>query len=187
MKKLMENIESNPAEVIKTNPIVGFNGTRFLDNPRPLKSMLEKAGYSITNNGGTIFFNKGVLDTSIAAIDYTTVFKNEEDYKNLLIAWKSVLLRSGMENQDGIIKYINESKVFLTQVGTIARAHANNLKTSRENGTGADVNLERGLQKQGQWVAEVVMHISYCVTDMERIRTLCTRIVTKINDAASKK
>ena len=187
MKKLMENIESNPAEVIKTNPIVGFSGTRFLDNPRPLKSMLEKAGYSITNNGGTIFFNKGILDTSIAAIDYTTVFKNEEDYKNLLIAWKSVLLRSGMENQDGIIKYINESKVFLTQVGAIARNHASSLKTARELGVGSDVNLERGLQKQGQWVAEVVMHISYCVTDMERIRTLCTRIVTKINDAASKK
>ena len=187
MKKLMENIESNPAEVIKTNPIVGFNGTQFLDNPRPLKSMLEKAGYSITNNGGTIFFNKGVIDTSIASIDYTTVFKSAEDYKNLLIAWKSVLARSGMENQDGVIKYINECKRFLTEVGARAREHAEDLKTSRENGTGADVNLERGLQKQGQWVAEVVMHISYCVTDMERIRTLCTRIVTKINDAASKK
>lgn len=187
MKKLMENIESNPAEVTKTNPIVGFNGTRFVDNPRPLKSMLEKAGYSITNNGGTIFFNKGVIDSSIAAIDYSTVFKNSDDYKNLLTAWKSVLARSGMENQDGIIKYINESKVFLTQVGVIARAHANNLKTSRENGTGADVNLERGLQKQGQWIAEVVMHISYCVSDMERIRVLCTRIVSKIEDEAKKK
>lgn len=187
MKKLMENIESNPAEVIKTGPIVGFNGTRFLDNPRPLRTMLEKAGYSITNNGGTIFFNKGALDTSIASIDYTIVFKNEEDYKNLLIAWKSVLISSGMENRDGIIKYINETKVYLTEVGKQARKHANDLKTSRENGTGADVNLERGLQKQGQWVAEVVMHISYCVADMERIRTLCTRIVTKINDAANKK
>lgn len=187
MKKLMENIESNPAEVTKTGPIVGFNGTRFLDNPRHLKSMLEKAGYSITNNGGTIFFNKGTLDTSIAAIDYTTVFKNEEDYKNILIAWKSVLISSGMENQDGVIKYINECKRFLAAAGDMARAHANNLRTSRENGTGADVNLERGLQKQGQWIAEVVMHISYCVADMERIRTLCTRIVTKINDAANKK
>lgn len=187
MKKLMENIESNPAEVTKTNPIVGFNGTRFVDNPRPLKSMLEKAGYSITNNGGTIFFNKGVIDSSIAAIDYSAIFKNADDYKNLLAAWKSVLARSGMENQDGIIKYINESKVFLTQVGVIARGHAANLKNSREMGTGADVNLERGLQKQGQWIAEVVMHISYCVSDMERIRVLCTRIVTKIEDAAKKK
>ena len=149
--------------------------------------MLEKAGYSITNNGGTVFFNKGTLDTSIAAIDYTTVFKNEEDYKNILIAWKSVLISSGMENQDGVIKYINECKRFLAAAGDMARAHANNLRTSRENGTGADVNLERGLQKQGQWIAEVVMHISYCVADMERIRTLCTRIVTKINDAANKK
>lgn len=187
MKKLMENIESNPAEVIKTGPIVGFNGTQFLDNPRPLKSMMEKVGYSITNNGGTIFFNKGVIDTSIASIDYTTVFKSAEDYKNLLIAWKSVLASSGMENQDGVIKYINECKRFLTEVGNKAREHARDLRISRENNTGADVNLERGLQKQGQWVAEVVMHISYCVADMERVRTLCTRIVTKINDAVSKK
>lgn len=187
MKKLMDNIESDPAEVAKSGPIVGFNGTRFIDNPRPLKTMLEKAGYSITNNGGVIFFNKGMIDSSIAAIDYTTVFKNADDYKNLLTAWKSVLSLSGMEKQDGIIKWINESKKILTEVGEVARTHANNLKISRENETGADVNLERGLQKQGQWVAEVVMHISYCVTDMERIRTLCTRIVTKINDAANKK
>jgi hypothetical protein len=187
MKKLMENIESNPAEIIKTNPIVGFNGTRFLDNPRPLMSMLEKAGYSITNNGGTIVFSKGMIDSSIAAIDYSTIFKNADDYKNLLTAWKSVLLRSGMENQDGIIKYINESKAFLTRVGAIARGHAANLKNSREMGTGADVNLERGLQKQGQWIAEVVMHISYCVYDMERIHTLCTRIISHIEYEANKK
>ena len=188
MKKLMENIESDPAEVTQSSPIIGFIGTRFVDNPRPLKSMLEKVGYSITNNGGTIVFSKGMIDSSIAAIDYTTVFKNREDYKNLLTAWKSILIRSGMENQDGVIKYIVDAKKFLVEeVGKKARDYANQLKISREMETGADTNLERGLQKQAQWIAEVVMHISYCISDMERIRTLCTRIETKIKDSANKK
>lgn len=187
MKKLMDNIDHDPAEVTKPNPIIGFSGTRFIDNPRPFKTMLEKAGYSITNNGGTIVFSKGMIDSSIAAIDYTTIFKTPDDYKNLLTAWKSILVRSGMNDNNGVIGYIEGSKRFLSAVGDIAKTHANNLKNSREMGTGADVNLERGLQKQAQWIAEVVMHISFCVSDMERIRMLCTRIVTKIEDAAKKK
>ena len=187
MKQIMNDIDSNPAEITKTNPVIGFSGTRFIDNPRPFKTMLEKAGYSIMNNGGVIVFNKGMIDSSIAAIDYTTIFKTPDDYKSLLTAWKSILARSGMNDNNGVIGYIEGSKRFLSAVGAIASTHASNLKNSREMGTGADVNLERGLQKQAQWIAEVVMHISYCVSDMERIRVLCTRITTKIEDAAKKK
>lgn len=187
MKKLMDSVESDPGSVTYMSPVVGFSGTKFVDNPKALKSMMEKAGYSLSAAGGVITFNKGTIDTSISPLDYPTLFKSVDDYKNILIAWKSLLARSGMSDNSGIAKYINQSQVFLRSVGDAARTYANNLKQSREMGTGADVALERGLQKQAQWVAEVVMHISYLVTDMERIRLLCTRIITVIESEASKK
>ena len=187
MKKLMDSVESDPGSVTFANPIIGFSGTKFLDNPKSLKTMMEKAGYAITAAGGVINFNKGTIDTSISPLDYTSVFKTVDDYKNILVAWRSILARSGMNDNSGIAKYINQSQVFLKSVGDSARTFANNLRQSREMGTGADVALERGLQKQAQWVAEVVMHISYLVSDMERIRLLCTRIITVIESEASKK